>query len=73
MPRPHQRVDQRFVFAGDGVIQRRNVILPLPQRARPGDHRTDGAVREHPGRRELRQRDALAFSVSLQLLGDARG
>ena len=62
----HQGIDHRFVLGRDLHIQRRSIVLPLRQRARPGDDRTDMSVGQHPSGSKVRQRHAFALTVQTQ-------
>jgi len=73
MPWRHQAVNQRLVGGVDHAVKRRRVVQPLRQLTRPGNHRTDDAVRQHPGRREVRQRNSLGLRMRLQALCDGQG
>ena len=66
----YQAIDETFILSGAGIIQRREIVAPLLERARTGNCRGDGFVGENPGKSKLGQIDILAGDVFFYLLGD---
>jgi hypothetical protein len=63
-----EAVDQRFVFRGEAIIERLQIIVPLFFGAGTGDDRRDEGRVQYPCDRELARGDAACFGVALDLL-----
>src|SRR5438105_13701390 len=67
MTRRHQRIDQGFIFRVEYLADRGQVIGPLLERARPGNHRADDLVTQHPCQRELGRSESLFAACALMV------
>src|SRR6266536_3592444 len=65
-----QRVDQRFVFFVPRRADRVDIVLPLRERPRTGDHRGHDSIGPQPRQCELGGCAARFFRIRLELFGD---
>src|SRR5437899_6870878 len=65
MSRRHERIDELFVGVAPRGSDCIDVLLPLLERARPGDHGAHDAIRPSPRQREFHRTAAAPLGLPL--------